>query len=330
MINYSERALIVLTSYEFESLQLTLNALNYTLDPEERIVIILNGKPNYAGAIAERISREWAAQDHSHRFVVRPLSSGGKAYWAIKEILEQFEPLKYTKYICKIDDDIIPLRKKWMDHLADIYSTLDNSDKKIGFVTGLINNNNWGFAELIDIFDKRTEYEQISNYNNIAGQRIIKEKEVANGAFGSVWKNPYLAWWIHQWTSLCPNEFINRTANLGLKEILPDIHYSIGCIFFEKSFWLEPEIPDNKETAFDELMLHQLCIQANLQKWAVMNKPIIHLFYYTQRLPNKDILLPITNSLSTFFNDSTFRNVRRINLEDRFIMLEEKLYELSD
>lgn len=112
MINYSERALIVLTSYEFESLQLTLNALNHTLDLEERIVIILNGIPNYAGAIVERISREWAAQDHSHRFVVRPLSSGGKAYWAIKEILEKFEPLKYTKYICKIDDDIIPLRKK--------------------------------------------------------------------------------------------------------------------------------------------------------------------------------------------------------------------------
>lgn len=77
-------------------------------------------------------------------------------------------------------------------------------------------------------------------------------------------------------------------------------------------------------------MLHQLCIQANLQKWALMNEPIIHLFYYTQRLSNKDILLPITESLSRFFNDLTFKNIRRINTEDRFIMLEEKLYELSD
>lgn len=326
MIDYSQRALIILVSYEYESLQLTLRALNHTLSPEEKVVIILNGRPNYSGALVERICREWATFDQSHRFVVRPLCAGGKAYWAIKEILEEFEPIKKTKYICKIDDDIIPLKKDWMNNLANTYESLEESGENVGFITGLINNNNWGFAELINIFDKKEEYGQISNYKSLAGKDIINEKEIATGAFGSVWKYPYLAWWLHQWTSLCPNDFINKTINLGVKEIPENIHYSIGCIFFEKTFWQQPEIPKEKEEAFDELMLHQLCIKEKFKKWALMNEPIIHLFYYTQRLPNKDILSLISKSLSIYFQDLTFEEIHMTNLEDRFIILEEKLY----
>lgn len=334
MIDYSERALIILVSYEYESLQLTLKALNHTLNSLEKVVIILNGRSNYSGMLVERICREWAALDHIHRFVVRPLCAGEKAYWAIKEILEEFEPIKNTKYICKIDDDIIPLKKDWMNSLANAYSLQETFGGNTGFVTGLINNNNWGFAELIDIFNKREEYGQINNYKSLSeslsGGGIINEKEIANGAFGSVWKHPYLAWWIHQWTSLCPNDFINKTMDLGLKEIPEDIHYSIGCIFFEKSFWLQLQSPNNKEIAIDELMLHKLCIESRLKKWALMNEPIIHLFYYTQRLSNKDILPSIAKSLSIYFQDSAFNNIRQMTLEDRFIILEEKLYETSD
>lgn len=330
MIDYSQRALIILVSYEYESLQLTLRALNHTLSPEEKVVIILNGRPNYSGALVERICREWATFDQSHRFVVRPLCAGGKAYWAIKEILEEFEPIKKTKYICKIDDDIIPLKKDWMNNLANTYESLEVSGENIGFITGLINNNNWGFAELIDIFDKREEYKQINNYKSLSGKGIINEKEIATGAFGSVWKYPYLAWWLHQWTSLCPNEFINKTTNLGIKEIPEYIHYSIGCIFFEKIFWLQLEIPEEQESAFDELMLHMRCINTKFKKLALMNEPIIHLFYYTQRLANKDILPPIANALSFFFHDPSFKNIRWTQFDDRLIILEEKLNELSN
>ncbi len=59
-----------------------------------------------------------------------------------------------------------------------------------------------------------------------------------------------------------------------------------------------------------------------------MNEPIIHIHYYTQRFPNKDIIPLIANSLFNFFRDTAFNNIRRIQLEDRFIILEEKMYEI--
>ncbi len=68
----------------------------------------------------------------------------------------------------------------------------------------------------------------------------------------------------------------------------------------------------------------------NYSERALMNEPIIHLYYYTQRLPNKDILPLIANTLSIFFHDPFFENVRWTQLEDRFIILEEKLYEISN
>lgn len=42
-MNPSSRALIILASYDFESLQLTLRSLTHTVDKNEKIVVILNG-----------------------------------------------------------------------------------------------------------------------------------------------------------------------------------------------------------------------------------------------------------------------------------------------
>ncbi len=327
MIEYSERAILLLASYDFESLQITLKSLHHTLNDEEKVIIILNGKSCFSGEMVERIAREWASEDRKHRFVVRPLCSGEKAYWAIKEVCEQFEILKNTRYICKIDDDIIPLNKGWMNKLSDEYERLSALTGKVGFVTGLINNNNWGFAELIDIFNKKEEYEQINNYPSRSGNEIIQAGEIGSSAQGTVWQYPYLAYWLHQWSSLDPEQFIRKTQSLSTKEIPGGCHYSIGCIFFEKSLWMQLDKMEEDYFGFDELAIHNYCLQSGLSKWAVMSEPMIHIFYYTQRFPNKDILLPLSQKLGRFFNDNSFDNIRWLQPDERIISFEERISE---
>ena len=323
-----KRALFVIASYDFEGLQITLNALEHTVDPHEKIIIVLNSKRRYYGEIVEVIAREWAKKNPSHRFVVRPLCAGGDIYWAIRELLEESTLLKDVEYFCKIDDDIIPLKNGWLNSLADSYHQLQSQKGNIGFITGLINNNNWGFSELIDIFDKEEEYVQINNHKSRAGNAgnvHINVNSIADGGWGTVWQYPYLARWVHQWTSLQIEEFIRKTKKLKLKEIPQETYYSVGCIFVGKSLWLDQSISkEQPNSAWEESFLHNKCIKNDLTKWAVMSEPIVHLNYYVQRFPNRDLLPLIAESLGRHFNDQSFNDIRWITLEDRLIHLEEK------
>jgi hypothetical protein len=324
----SERALIILTCYDFESLQLTLKAIEHTVDEKEKIIIILNGIDTLASAIVERISRSWASENPNNRFVVRPLCSGAMAYFAIKEVLSEYQPLVGIKYICKIDDDIIPLKKHWLNNLASNYLDLSKISD-VGFVTGLINNNCWGFNELLDIFDKRPEYTSMFNYKT-RGRTSSKLKpgEVNNGTYGNIWQEPYLAWWIHQWTSLNICSFLTKTRDLAIKEIPPNTSYSIGCIFFERQFWLDLN-HENYGSMLDEEMINLKCQIEGKAKWALMDQPIIHLFYFNQRLANRDILDDILNSLGSYFNDNSFGSIRRIELHELIINFNEQFKEMS-
>ena len=113
----SNRALVVLAAFDYESLQLTLQSLNHTVDANEKIVVILNGKRNFATERTERLAREWASRNINNRFVVRPLCAGSVPYFGLTEIIQNYETLKDVEFICKIDDDIIPLKKSWLPNL---------------------------------------------------------------------------------------------------------------------------------------------------------------------------------------------------------------------
>lgn len=323
-----ERALIILACYDYESLQLTLKSIEHTVCKSERIVIILNGIDTLASAIVERISRSWASKSPETRFVVRPLCSGAKAYFAIREVLSEYHPLANVKYICKIDDDIIALNNNWLDNLHSSYIRLaENSN--VGFVTGLINNNCWGFNELLDIYDRRSEYASMFDYKTRGGSsdKFIAG-EVNNGSYGTIWQEPYLAWWIHQWTSLNIDSYIASTQNLSLKEISPDTGYSIGCMFFEKKFWIDLD-HNSYNSILDEEIIHLTCQNKGLAKWVIMKEPMIHLFYFNQRLANRDILDDIINSLSSYFKDESFRSIKRIGLNELMINMSEEFKGLN-
>lgn len=308
-----KRALVVLAAFDYESLQLTLKSLDHTVDAEEKIVVILNGKRNFASEKTERIAREWASKNTATRFVVRPLSAGSEPYFGVTEILRNYEPLKDVHHICKIDDDIIPLKKGWLDTLSKAYGELSEK-RKMGFVTSLINNNCWGFPQLIDLFDKRAEYERMYDYATLAGElleRKIPAKQIDFGLNGTILQYPYLAWWIHQWTSLNIAEFIDKTNLLPYQQIPDAAHYSIGCIYFDREYWLSINTKKYNST-FDELLLHLDCRQNGLEKWAVMSEPMIHLFYRTQRHANHDLIDLLLPQLSNHFRDDDFKTIERI------------------
>lgn len=318
------RAVIILTAYDSISLYLTLKGLNHTLDQEEKVVIILNGNRGIRSSRVEEVARSWSA-NNLNRFVVRPLNYGKDPYKSINEILNNFEPLNNVEYICKIDDDLVPLRKNWLDALNYEYEYRSKTDE-VGFVTALINNNTWGFAELLDIFDKKEEYSNIMNYKSESGEGLVLAGDIANGVNGTIWQYPYLARWCHQWTTLDISNYIDKTKYLSPKIIPSKTHYSIGCIFFKKELWGRLESINNS-TDFDELSLHLYCKSNNLIKVAVMNQPMVHLFYFVQRKANASMLPMFAESFAVFWNDNSFIEYPKLDLDTQIMM---QLEDLSD
>lgn len=310
--------LLVLASDNFESLQLTLRSLDHTLINEEKVVVILNGNNSLNARIVEFVAQKWCREKPDLRFAVRPLCAPAKPFYAIKEIIANSRHFKDAEYVCKIDDDIIPLKSNWLQVLANHYASL-SKELNIGFVTGLINNNCWGFKELVFIYNKKTEYSQIHSYNTVAGWqgvRTIKPGEIDDGDFGTIWHYPFIARWVHEWTSVHIDEFLQKTAGLNLKQIPLETYYSIGCILFKKEFWTKLSETEYS-TEIDERIIHRKCLENKWQKWAVMNEPFIHLFYNNHKIINLDILEPISHALANYFNNEGFIQ-DRVLIEKQF------------
>lgn len=308
------RILLLLAAYDYESLYIALESIDKTVCEDEDIVIVLNGKRGIRSALVEETARDWAAKHPEHRHIVKPLSYGKEPYYALTEVIDEFPLLKKTEFICKIDDDLIPLKKGWLDDLQDTYVEKEKEYGQIGFVTSLINNNAWGFNKLLDIFDKRDEYKSIMNFKSISGTGNVKAGEVADGYCGTVWQYPYLAKWIHSWTLLKIVSFINKTDSLPTEEIDINTHYSIGCLFFRRELWLKLKGLE-KDTVFDELMIHLHCKNEKLKKIAVMNQPMGHLFYYNQRQANCSLLPDVRKSLCQYWGDNIFEKTKQLDTQ---------------
>jgi len=186
-------------------------------------------------------------------------------------------------------------------------------------------------SQALELFGKKEEYQQMYNYSTLAGElleRKVPAKEIDTGLSGTVLQYPYLAWWLHQWTSLAIPDFIAKTNNLSFQQIPDPTHYSIGCIYLKKNYWLSIN-PKKYNSTFDELLLHLDCKKNGLSKWAVMNEPMIHLFYRTQRSANHDLIDKIIPALSEHFNDESFKKIERINPNHFDFLNEESLKEMD-
>lgn len=328
-MNKEKRVVLLLAAYDFESLHLTLESLSHTLDQEEKVVIVLNGKRGIRSSIVEDVAREWC-EGCDNRYVVKPYNYGLDAYTSISEVIEKFPVVSNAEFICKIDDDLIPLKKGWVDNLHQAYIDLEKKQRNIGFVTSLINNNAWGFKRLVELYKKGDEYQSIMNFESHSGTGVVEAGKMAEGRLGSVWQYPYLAKWIHGWTLGSIEAYITKTKDLGIDEVDINTHYSIGCIFIRKELWLSfPSL--GLESKFDEYLIHEYCKKFNLKKFAVMNEPMGHLFYYNQRIANRLILPDIKKSLANYWNDKKFlQDFNFDSITNSEIVFENHLFENND
>lgn len=215
-------------------------------------------------------------------------------YQAIGDLIYSKQLAKFD-FICKIDDDVFPITDNWIENLADCFAEKESED--LGYVTGLINNNPWGFAEIIEVMGLIDEYKRMVPNVTVSGKNIhdymreerIEWPEIGRGGFGTVWQFPHLARWIHQKTSMQPEIFIEKTKSLSPKTIDNQLRYSIGCMFFRKEMWAK--VYNGSIT--DEKMWHIYCKEKEKKIFSARNVPMVHLFFYNQRLFNKSILSEI-------------------------------------
>ncbi|WP_320112768.1 glycosyltransferase family A protein [Draconibacterium orientale] len=296
--------IVLLACNDYESTQLTVaNLLKYT--PENIPIYFLpnNITDNFDSDRVREIGLFYSNL-YPNRVIYVNWVTPSFPYQALGDLIYSEQLGKYD-YICKIDDDVFPITSDWIEELAKCFEKHESD--KLGYVTGLINNNPWGFAELVSLMNLQDEYKMLVPKVTIAGKNMkgyMKQEqviypEIGRGGFGTVWQYPHLARWIHEKTTFRPEEFISATRGLESKEIDNHLRYSIGCMLFRKSSWAK--VYNGSKT--DEKMWHTYSKDNNMHNYAALNVPMVHLFFYNQRLSNKSILDRAYETFRNFAND---------------------------
>jgi hypothetical protein len=280
-------AIIILACRDYESLELTLAAHARFLDKKAQYFIIINCNNDYDSEKTKQVAYRYALL-FPERFTVIDTIAPSHPYTTIKNFLSSPDGSNF-ELIFKQDDDIFPLTDTW---LSDLTQGLNIADESTAYITPLINNNTWGFKEVIEAMNINEEYyksismrHRIGSGDNEYPFRMIDEDEIYSGGFGTIWGLPHVARWLHKKTTLNPNDYIIATKNLSIIEIPSTDRYSIGAILFKRDLWFKI----NDGTADDEKMLHEYCKSTKNKIICVRSVPFIHLNYYSQREENRDI-----------------------------------------
>ena len=294
-------AIILLAYADFEALEIALANYSKHLNEQMSLYILQNGRDNYDCERTYRVAKRYENLYPKNIKVVDWIKPQAP-YCSIKELLLSKEFDKYD-YVCKVDDDVFPLRSDWFDKLIECYNVSKNRyGEDLAYVTGLVNNNPWGFNEVLDIFNLKAEYfENIAMEHLVGGfgfepAKIVPKDAIYTGACGTIWRNPYISRWLHRQTSLKPELYIEKTQNLGFKEVDNTKRYSINVMLFRKEFWYD--ISDGSND--DEAMVALYCKDKNKKIVADLSDPFVHLCFFTQREENKDLLPEFRNIYEKF------------------------------
>lgn len=306
----NKTAIVILAYADFESLEISL-AMHCKYNSHNADIFILqNGRGTYDCERTYRVAKRYEAL-YPKQIKVVDWIKPQKAYYSIKELLDSELMSKY-EYICKIDDDTFPLTESWLNDLCKCYEDSYSKYKEnLSYVTGLVNNNCWGFARLIKIMGIENEYFKeysrfhyvgIENYycgigNNL---ELLDNTKISDTACGTIWRNAYISRWIHNKTTLNHLEYIKRTSNKGYEEIDNAKRYSINCILFKKEFW--NDIYNNEFNDDDEHSCLLYSYNNNKKIICNLEVPFVHLFYFTQREENKDLIPIIRDYYSKVIN----------------------------
>lgn len=288
----SKIAVLMLACRDYEAMELALACHTAYAQPDVPIFILQNCRGNYDAERTLEVARRYASLFPKSIHVIDHLPPG-TPYHNILSVLKSdlFAPFDL---ICKVDDDAFPITPGWLGNLESCWlSSIQKYGSNLGYVTPLINNNNWGFVETIKALGLDDEYfstisrvHRVGSGDSLNPYRILGPGEIATGANGTIWAYPYIARWLHAHSTLQPDRFIAATRGLPDALVPSKERYSIGCMLFRKELW--SAVDDGGVD--DEHMFHQHCSRNNLKIVANMSVPFVHLAFFSQREENRDIV----------------------------------------
>jgi hypothetical protein len=332
----SKTAIVILSCKDYESLEVSLPNYLENTPKEVHFFILQNGLGTYDKDRTVRVARR-ISDLYPERVTVVDWIPEAKPYRAIKQLLHD-EKLSKFDYICKVDDDTFPVTTDWIEKLAASY--VKNKEKygdKMAFTFPLVNNNPWGFKRTVELMGLKNEYDENIGRIHYGGTdwasesvqkyyplKIYQKDELFPSGFGTVWRYPYMARWIHEKTTLDVDTWIKKIENAPDVVFDNTIRYSINCLFFEKAFW---DTLDNG-TDDDETAVHEKSLENDWVLIACQSIPFVHLFFFSQRDENKDLL----GKIRPYYQERLKLNYpmqlvpsKEYELENRLRHLEEEL-----
>ncbi|MEL7090177.1 MAG: glycosyltransferase family A protein [Pseudomonadota bacterium] len=288
MISLSNTAILILTCNDFEALDITISQVLATTPQEVPIYLLSNCHGMPGAEICEDMCRFTARANYGRVHWLNPMKAQ-PAFFGIKDAIETEID---ADYILKLDDDAFPIAPGWLEALIDTYAAQDPD--KIAYVSGLVNNNPYGFYRLTSLPDLRDTYRDMMDQPHLAGEhvpgyqefRISAPGEVDPGGWGTVWQFPHLARWIHEETTLQPDRFKALVADLGPATFDPKIRYSINVMLFQRDLWAAVATGGTD----DEEMLNKYCAKHDKSIIVREDIPFVHLYFGPQKRYLADLL----------------------------------------
>ena len=331
--NFMKKCATVILAYaDYESFELALAAHAKFLSQQQKLFILQNGRDTYDCDRTYEVALRYRDLYPKQIEVIDTIQPG-KPYLSLKKLF-QSEKFSEFDYIIKLDDDVLPLTHTWFPDLCKCY--IDSYEKygdDLAYVTSLINNNPYGFKKTLEIMGYWQEYQSryarehlvgYSAYDSYAPYRLLPKEKISTGGCGTIWRYPYIARFIHQKTTLNADAFISATSKLGYENVNHRERYSINCILFKKNMWDDIDIGQLD----DEHMWHAYCMRKNKKIVANLAVPMVHLFFYSQRRENRNMIDEFRNYFSKWLDHPYPISIcpdRTIELENRLRYLEERI-----
>lgn len=296
----NKTAIVILSYSDFESLEISLSLHSKYSRHNADIFILQNGRGTYDCERTYRTARRYETL-YPKQIKVIDWIKPQKPYFAIKELLSS-ELMKNYEYICKMDDDTFPITDTWLNDLCKCYEdSYGKYGDNLAYITGLINNNPWGFARVLKIMNleelyfkeySRAHYVGLKDYNYGKGNNleIFDNDKISDSAGGTIWRHAYIARWIHEKTTLNRLEYIKMTSDKFYEEIDNGKRYSINCMLFKKEFWNKICEKTDRRDADDEHLCFLYSYNNDKKIISNLKVPLVHLFFFTQREENKDLI----------------------------------------
>ena len=336
-------AIVILAYAEYECLELALAShARYSTNSNVDIYILQNGRGTYDCERTYQTAKRYQDLFPGKVFVVDDINPG----FSFESLKTLFGSEKFAKYdyIIKLDDDVMVLTDDWIDKLCGCYITgAEKYGNQFAYATSLINNNPYGFKKIIENSKELSE----EYFSNIARKhfvgpvlddpwvpfRVMPESEINAGGNGTIWRNPYIARWLHEKTTLRPDWYVRFSSELGIEEVNNKERYSINCILFKKDLWLENLQPVDPKSTDDEHLLQAYCLKYNKKILADLSVPMVHLFFYSQRNECRDMIDEIKRTYEEYLElpfPVSICNNRMIEIENRLRFMEQKDPKMGD